>query len=533
LKKTDTNLIKEKNIRYPSAISKRVPNIKRFFSILSYLCSVAKLRKLAATSLSLFGVLSSAQYANFIVMTTTNRISKPIMRTFRQDPRFFRSDWLSQGFKWMAPGLLVKRWMLMSASGVLLLSLGVAIWVKLTPVFYLMQVAQHFLEFVAGFLPSYISGPLVMLLGFVLIFWGQKRTFRSIREALVPGQDAQLVDMLLNHRRVSRGTKIVAIGGGTGLSTLLRGMKHLSTNLTAVVTVADDGGSSGRLRREIGVLPPGDIRNCLSALADEEKLLTELFKYRFTAGDGLSGHSFGNLFLTAMSEITGDLEQAVAASSKVLAIKGEVLPATLSDVRLWAQLVDGRRIEGESNITEARGRIAKIGCLPENPPALPRALMAIQEAEYIIIGPGSLYTSVIPNLLVPEIAQAIAKRRVPSVYICNVMTQPGETDDYTVADHIRAIDQICGGRRLFDAVLVQRRPPSEKALRRYSMEGSFPVELDYDAVVQLGRRVIRADVMDEDLETGYIRHDSERLAGVLVRWYERESQELIEGYDKF
>ncbi len=433
----------------------------------------------------------------------------------------------------MAPGLLVKRWMLLSVGGLLLVSLGVAIWVKLTPIYWLMQTIGDGLELLAKFVPSYISGPIVITSGLALLLWGQNRTFGSITEALMPGQDERLVDMLLNHRRVSRGTKIVAIGGGTGLSTLLRGLKHLSTNLTAVVTVADDGGSSGRLRREIGVLPPGDIRNCLSALADEEKLLTELFKYRFTAGDGLSGHSFGNLFLTAMSEITGDLEQAVAASSKVLAIKGEVLPATLSDVRLWAELIDGRRIEGESNITEARGKIARIGCLPANPPALPRALMAIQEAEYIIIGPGSLYTSVIPNLLVPEITQAIAKRRVPSVYICNVMTQPGETDEYTVADHIRAIDRICDGRRLFDAVLVQRRPPTERALRRYSMEGAAPVYLDYDEVVQLGRRVIRADVMDEDPQTGYIRHNSERLARVLLRWYERESQELIEGYDRF
>jgi uncharacterized cofD-like protein len=340
------------------------------------------------------------------------------------------------------------------------------------------------------------------------------------------------VDVLLNHRRRSRGTKIVVIGGGTGLSTLLRGLKILSTNLTAVVTVADDGGSSGRLRREIGVLPPGDIRNCLTALADEEKLLTELFCYRFTAGD-LSGHSFGNLFLTAMSEVTGDLEQAVIASSKVLAIRGDVLPATLSDVQLWAELADGRRVEGESNITEAGGKIVQFGCTPDNPPALPRALSAIEEAEFIVIGPGSLYTSVIPNLLVPEIADVIARRRIPSVYVCNVMTQPGETDDYTVADHIRAIDRACGHRKLFDAVLIQRRLPSEKALRRYVAENAKPVYLDFEEVLQLGRRVIRADVIDEDPNTGYIRHNSERLARVLLRWYDRESTELIEGYDRY
>jgi uncharacterized cofD-like protein len=189
---------------------------------------------------------------------------------------------------------------------------------------------------------------------------------------LKPGSDEQLVDVLMAHRRLHRGPKIVVVGGGTGLSTLLRGLKVYSANITAIVTVADDGGSSGRLRQEFGVLPPGDIRNCLAALADQEKLLTELFQYRFSAGSGLVGHSFGNLFLTAMSEITGDLERAIAASSQVLAVRGRVLPATLSDVRLWAELADGRRIEGESSITEANGKITKIGCTPANPPLYQR-----------------------------------------------------------------------------------------------------------------------------------------------------------------
>jgi uncharacterized cofD-like protein len=426
----------------------------------------------------------------------------------------------------LSPGLLVKRWLMMSAGGVLLVSLGIAIWVKLTPIYYLTVFAQELLEAATHVIPSYISGPTVMLLGLMLIFWGQKRTFRSITDALVPERDEQLVDILLSHRRLSKGTRIVAIGGGTGLSTLLRGLKLLSHNLTAIVTVADDGGSSGRLRREMGMLPPGDIRNCLTALADEERLLTELFQYRFRAGDGLVGHSFGNLFLTAMTDITGDLERAVAASSKVLAIQGDVLPATLSDVRLWADLEDGRRIEGESHITEAGGKITRIGCTPSAPPALPRALTAIQSAQYIIIGPGSLYTSIIPNLLVPEIADAIAQRQVPCVYVCNVMTQPGETDGYTVADHIRAIDRACG-RRLFDAVLVQRQPPSELALQRYAAEGSHPVDLDGDAVVQLGRRIIRADVIEEDPETGWLRHDPQRLAGVLLHWYEQSGHQVF------
>ncbi len=238
----------------------------------------------------------------------------------------------------------------------------------------------------------------------------------------------------------------------------------LQSAITAIVTVADDGGSSGRLRREMGILPPGDIRNCIAALADEEKLLTELFQYRFHAGDGLSGHSFGNLFISAMTEITGDLEQAIDASAKVLAIRGKVLPATLTDVSLWAKLADGRIIEGESKITEAMGQIRQIGCHPADPVALPAALAAIKEADYIIIGPGSLYTSIIPNLLVPAIRQALAQVTVPRVYVCNIMTQPGETDNYSVADHIRAIEKVCE-ERVFDAVLAQRTAPSPQSLQ--------------------------------------------------------------------
>ena len=270
------------------------------------------------------------------------------------------SQIISQWFKWLAPGLFFKRWLLLSAAGVLLTSLGLAIWTGMTPIFYILQIIREFLGWVTTIVPKYISGPIIILAGLLLIFLGQNRSLKTITQALMPEGDEQLVDRLLTHRRLNKGPKIVAIGGGTGLSHLLRGLKGYSANITAIVTVADDGGSSGRLRREIGVLPPGDIRNCLAALANEEKLLTELFQYRFRAGDGLVGHSFGNLFLTAMSEVTGDLERAVAASSKVLAVQGQVLPATLAEVYLWAELADGRRIEGESDITEAGGKIVKI-----------------------------------------------------------------------------------------------------------------------------------------------------------------------------
>ncbi|MBW4638866.1 MAG: YvcK family protein [Gloeocapsa sp. UFS-A4-WI-NPMV-4B04] len=452
---------------------------------------------------------------------------KQALHMLRQESRSRTPYRINQWFKWLAPGLSVKRWLLISAAGVVLTGLGLAIWIKLTPIFKAIQFIEEVVGTLANILPNYISGPLVLLCGLLLIFWGQTRTVGSITDVLRTEGDEELIDVLLNHRRLHRGPKIVAIGGGTGLSTLLRGLKTYSANITAIVTVADDGGSSGRLRREIGVLPPGDIRNCLAALASEEKLLTELFQYRFQAGDGLTGHSFGNLFLTAMSEITGDLEQAIAASSDVLAVQGKVLPATLSDVRLWADLADGRRIEGESNITKAGGSIIKIGCTPANPPALPRVIQAIKEADYIIIGPGSLYTSVIPNLLVPEIAEAIASRcrggetpPVPCIYVCNIMTQPGETQGYSVSDHIRAIDAVCG-QRLFSAVLVHKKSPSEHSLSRYAQENSYPVFLDRETVSKLGRRIVLANVMDEDEETGLVRHNPERLAGVLLRWYSR------------
>ncbi len=452
-------------------------------------------------------------------MSTANRWKKAL-RTLQYESRSRTPSRVNRWFKWLAPGLFVKRWLMISIAGVLLSALGIAIWTKRTPVFYITQFLGNLLDTITDWVPNYISGPMVIAVGVLLIFLGQVRTLGAITEVLMPDGDEELIDVLTAHRRLQRGPKIVVLGGGTGLSNLLRGLKVYSANITAIVTVADDGGSSGRLRREIGVLPPGDIRNCLAALADEEKLLTELFQYRFRAGDGLVGHSFGNLFLTAMSEVTGDLEQAIAASSKVLAVRGQVLPATLSDVELWAEMADGRFVKGESNITEADGQIVQIGCNPESPPALPRALQAIREADYVIIGPGSLYTSVIPNLLVPEIREAIASLNVPRIYVCNIMTQPGETQGYTVSDHIRAIEKL-SDRPLFDAVLVHKREPSDVALRAYAQERSHPVYLDREEVLRFNKRIVVANVMNEHPDSHRIKHDSDRLARVLLRWYSR------------
>jgi uncharacterized cofD-like protein len=460
-----------------------------------------------------------------------NIVQNALERLQRQQPQaderhHHQSGIVKKSVQWLAPGLFVKRWFMVTLAGVVLIALGLAIWVRLMPIRSIVEFADHGLTNVSKVVPNRISGPIVLVTGFFLLFWGQMRSLKAVSGALSPQGDKTLLEMLMTKRRRSKGPKIVALGGGTGLSTLLRGLKNYSTNITAVVTVADDGGSSGKLRRDFGVLPPGDIRNCIAALADEEKLLTELFQYRFSAGEGLEGHSFGNLFLTAMSDITGDLEQGIAASSKVLAIQGRVLPATLCHVDLWAEMADGRTIRGESRITEADGQIVKIGCMPENPPALPAVIKAIEEADFIIIGPGSLYTSVIPNLLVPEIAKAIERSKVPCVYICNIMTQPGETTGYRVSDHIKAIDHACT-KKLFDAVLVEKNIPSPRSMERYRQEHASHVEIDIEAIQRLKRQIMPVNVMEED-EKGYLRHNSRKLARALMLWYRHQKADAKE-----
>lgn len=419
---------------------------------------------------------------------------------------------------WLLPGLQVKRWLSMILVGVAIISVGLAIWIDLRPVFRTGQLLEGLVTTLARAIPNDISGPLVLFAGLGFIVWGLSGALTSITDVLVPkGESADLASRLLTHRRLSRGAKIVAIGGGTGLSTLLRGLKHYSNNITAVVTVADDGGSSGRLRREFGALPPGDLRNCLAALADEEKLLTELFKYRFPERTGgaqssLDGHSFGNLFLTVMAEIAGDWEKGLGAASQVLAVRGRVLPATLEDVTLWAELEDGTRIEGESQIPGAGRRIRRIGCWPEAPKALPRVLEAIAEAELIVLAPGSLYTSIIPNLLVPEIAQALRSATVPVVYISNLVPQRGETDGFSVSDHINAMETVVGGK-FIQTVVVQKE-----------VEGINLVPVDREALAFMGLQVVGADML-EQVGNG-VRHHSRRLARVLMHWYGRKGHQL-------
>ena len=319
---------------------------------------------------------------------------------------------------------------------------------------------------------------------------------------------------------------VVSLGGGNGLSCLLKGLKHgvlepsqvqrsgskaWISRLTAVVTVTDDGGSSGRLRDELQVLPPGDIRNCLVALSTDESLLSQLFQYRFTGTGALRGHSFGNLLLTALTGVTGDFLKAIRLSSRVLAIRGRIYPSTLQDVRLEAFLASGIRVRGESAISGASTRIRKIALSPRNCRPVPAVLHAIRTADIITLGPGSLYTSLLPNLLVPGIADEIRKARALKVFIGNLMTQPGETQDFTTSDHLEAIYSHAGNS-LFDAVILNNKPISKAILARYKEKGSVPVVTELKTIRNLGLTILQGDLLAQERA---IRHDPKLLAAAL------------------
>lgn len=305
-----------------------------------------------------------------------------------------------------------------------------------------------------------------------------------------------------------KNLKITALGGGSGLSTLLRGLKKYNDDITAVVNVADDGGSSGKLRNELGVLPPGDIRNCLVALSEEESLMSKLFQYRFPSKGSLAGHSFGNLFLTAMSAISGGFDNAIANSGEVLAIRGKVLPVTLSSVTIEAELESGKKIQGESKISKTKGKIQKISLLPFSPPATPSVLKEIEQSDVIIFGPGSLYTSIIVNFLVDGVVEAIKNSNAYKIYVCNIMTQPGETRDYSLSDHIKAIEQH-SYKKIIDCVVVNKGKIPQKLKKRYKKHGSYQVVLDRVTV-----KTVKTNLFSDEI---YARHDSKKLAKTIEK----------------
>ncbi|MGC8826046.1 MAG: gluconeogenesis factor YvcK family protein [Anaerolineae bacterium] len=417
----------------------------------------------------------------------------------------------------------VKRWLLLLLAGVAAIGLGLAYILRdiyqtwtFPPIAYYVTLQ---------FLSRPVRAALFGLAGLSAIAVAVFQLNRSLLDALHLPNGESIVDVLYRQRQRERGPKVVAIGGGTGLSTLLRGLKHYTAHITAIVTVADDGGSSGRLRRELGVLPPGDFRNCLAALANDEALITKLFQYRFAAGAGLDGHSFGNLFIAAMVGITGNFERAIIESGKVLAIQGQIVPSTLENVTLYADLrmaqddqVLVRRVEGESVIPEQGWPIDRVYLKPDDPPAYPGAVRAILDADMIVIGPGSLYTSILPNLLVPDIARAIRASRAFKVYVCNVATQPGETDRFSVEDHLRALEQHVGPG-IVDYVLVNSQPAVPPADANYQM-------VTVREALPPNYIPLTAELVDAERPW---RHDSHKLAKALFEAFNKRRQQGMSG----
>ncbi len=414
--------------------------------------------------------------------------------------------------KWLLPGMHVKRWLLLLVVGVFLIGLGTAELPGVVGLAAWTYYRQHIR-------PAFMNPTLQMLLlvtvGSILVALAILRLNRSLLSAFRRTDQEEVVEVVYRHHQRQRGPKVVAIGGGHGLNTLLRGLKEYTDDITAIVTVADDGGSSGRLRRDLGMLPPGDFRNCIAALSDTEGVMSQLMQYRFGADTDLDGHSFGNLYLTAMTAITGSFEAALEETVRVLAVRGKVIPSTLAQVTLCADVkgIDRdddvwRRIRGESNITAAQGRVQRVCLEPEKAPAYPEAIKAILDADLIVAGPGSLYTSVLPNLLVSDVARAVAAARAPRVYVCNVATQAGETQGYDVSAHVDALHRHVGPK-LFDTVLANHAFLGDRPLGA----GVDWVRLPRPEAVNY--RLITRDLVDRQYPW---RHDPKKLAQALMEF---------------
>lgn len=409
---------------------------------------------------------------------------------------------------WLTPGLGVKRWLLMLLTGITFLGVGVAYFLldiyRTAPASELLDVLD---VATLRFWPRPMRVAIFIVIGFGLVIWGIAGLNRALLNPFLrPGQ--RLIDQLTGHRRRDRGPRVVAMGGGHGQATLLRGLKNHTNNITAIVTVADDGGSSGKLRQNLGILPPGDIRNCLAALSNDEAMLTQLFQYRFSDASGLGGHSFGNLFISALADLTGSFEEAVAESGRVLSVNGRVLPATLHDVRLVADVqlphsTQEVRVEGESRIPEAQGRVRRVYLEPNNPSAFPPSLQSILTADLVVVGPGSLYTSLLPNLLVPDLLAALRVSKALKVYVVNIATQRGETSGFQVSDHVSALEEHVG-QGLFDIVVCNNWH-----------ERTLPPGVEWVQIDEAATRysIYPADLVDDEQPW---RHDSIKLSQVLV-----------------
>ncbi len=420
-------------------------------------------------------------------------------------------SWLALGKIWLTPGMGVKRWLIGLVTGTLLVGLGFSVFML---DLYRSRPDSAVLSTLAlSFIPRPIRIAVLLLAGGGLIAFSLWRlSFALVAPFAKSGRNVP--EILASYRRRERGPQVVAIGGGHGLSTMLRGLKQRTTNLTAVVTVADDGGSSGRLRRSLGIPPPGDLRNCLSALAEDESLLTQLFQYRFAEGDGIEGHAFGNLFVTALAGVTGSFERGLIESGRVLSICGKVVPSTLSNVTLEGELIGAhtdevRRVSGEVQIAAVPGAVWRVWLEPEEVSAYPGAVQAILSADLIVAGPGSLFTSILPNLLIREIREAITASRALKIYVCNVATQPGETDGFSVKDHLDAIERHMG-LKPFHGVLVNAVPSSPREGMEW-VRGPMP---------EGGVVVVEKDLADAR-QAGH--HDPQKLAAALMDLLERRT----------
>ncbi|MEA3328268.1 MAG: YvcK family protein [Candidatus Omnitrophota bacterium] len=402
--------------------------------------------------------------------------------------------------KWLSPGMKIKRYVFQFIGGIVLLIMGIMLCAMKG------QVQPEAAKVVV------YSGSILIIMGIYFVIRGIRKMVKSLVSILLPQKKGELVDLIYRKNKLAAGAKITVIGGGTGLSTLLRGLKEYTSNITAIVTVADSGGSSGRIRSELDELPPGDIRNCLVALADTEPLMGKLFQYRFKEGEGLTGHNFGNLFITALSKITGDFEKAIKESSEVLAIRGRVMPSTLEKVTLVAEYNDGSLGRGEAQIPKPGKPIKQVYLQPADCSPPDEAINAINQADLIVLGPGSLYTSVMPNLLIKGILKAVSDSRAVKVYVCNIMTEAGETENYTAYDHLNAlIKHTQDGIVEYCLVNTGRIPP--ELLTKYKQEGAEPVKVDNSQIRKRDCLVIEGEIIST---TDFIRHDSQKLARVIV-----------------
>lgn len=422
-----------------------------------------------------------------------------------------KKNWLEkmrEVVKWFYPGLGIKRWLLVTMMGLLILSFGLFLgWCSLA--------GAHeavFLSFLKKLSPPLWAGILFLFSGLGLLLGGLQQTGNAIAGILLPHRGKRLIKELYKRHYLERGPKVVALGGGTGLSVLIRGLKEYTSNITAVVTVTDDGGSSGRLRNEMGMLPPGDLRNCLLSLANTEPLLEELFQHRFQGSQSLEGHSFGNLFIAALTEMMG-FERAIREISNVLAVKGKVLPVTLQHVVLEAEYCDGSRAVGETNISKKSRPIKQLSLLPSDCKALPEVIEDLKKADAIILGPGSLYTSLLPNLLVPGIRKAIKESQAPCLYVCNIMTQAGETGGLSASQHLQVLEDH-GFKDMIDCIIVNTESGiSGELAEKYRRDGASPVEVDMEILSRHGVEIIKAPLLQQD---PLVRHDGRKLAALIM-----------------